>query len=123
MLRESLLAILEKESGVEVWAIEPDPFELLVAVERHGADVVVVTLPGSGDDPGIGSHLLLEYPQLLVVALEPETGGGFTYRLVIAKEEIGHLDSEGLLALVRGHRASPALLPLEHHTPRDAGRR
>jgi DNA-binding NarL/FixJ family response regulator len=102
MLRESLYELIAHESDIEVETVEPDPIELLAAVGRVEADVVIITLPETGD-PGLLSHLLTEYPDLLVIALSPADESAFVYRQVITKESLEPLSEEGLLHAIRNH--------------------
>ena len=104
MLRESLCGMIDGQPGIEVEMVEPDPLELLAAVERIEADVVVITMPDSGTDPGLCSHLLAEYPDLLVIALSPAGEDGYVYRQVITKEELEPLTEKSLLAAIRGRQ-------------------
>ena len=101
MLRESLESILGGQGDIDVELVEPDAVEILTAVERTGADAVVVTLPESGEDPGLADHLLFEYPDLLVIALSPSEKEGFVYRLIVDKKPIEPLSAAGVLAVIR----------------------
>ena len=113
MLRESLRGAIEHQADIEVELVEPDPLELLAAVERTGADVVVITLPQANADPGLTSHLLNEYPDLLVIAVSPVAGSAFAYRQVITKEEVVPLSSATLLAAIRSQqREKPPVVSL-----------
>jgi len=77
-----------------------DPLEVLLAVRRTEADVVVTTLPSSRE-PGISSHLLAEYPQLVVVALDPEGHRAILYRQVLVKETLDNADNKNLFSKLR----------------------
>ena len=57
-VRTGLATFLQQQSDIEVVGTVLDPIELLVAVEDTQADVVIVTLPDTGEMPGICSHLL-----------------------------------------------------------------
>lgn len=103
MLRESLLNALGRYADVEVELAEPDPVELLAAVEETAADVVVITLPESGDDPGLASHLLHEYPGLLVIAISAADQSAYVYRQVITKDVLEPLSEANLLTAIRSH--------------------
>lgn len=101
MLRESLETFLADQSDIEIELVEPEPVAILAAVERTGADAVVLTMPESGE-PGLTDHLLYEYPDLLVIALSPSEENGFVYRLVIDKKPLKPVTSDGILAAIRG---------------------
>jgi hypothetical protein len=81
---------------LDTWAIE-----LLAAVGDTQADVVVVTLPDSGEMPGICSHLLYEYPQLLILALSSARTRACVYRQTITVEPLADLSDAGILTAVR----------------------
>lgn len=104
MLRESLRGMFERQADIEVTTAAPDPVEVLAAVGRTEADVVLVTLPDSDDDPGICSHLLAQYPELLVIALSPVDERAVVYRQVITREELTPLAEDGLLSAIRRQR-------------------
>lgn len=111
MLRESLRGVIDRQPDIEVETCEPDALEMLAAVDRFAADVVIVTLPrqevdaAEAGEPGICSHLLYEYPNLLIVALSPDSAGGYTYRLVIAREAVDPLSETSLLQVIRSRRS------------------
>ena len=101
MLRQSLCRILERQADFEVETVDPDPVDLLAAVDRTDADVVIVTLPESGDDPGISTHLLLEFPGLRVIAISAVEQRAALFRQVITREELTPLAEDRLLAAIR----------------------
>ena len=104
-LRARLAKLLQRQSDIEVVGTVLDPIELLVAVEDTQADVVVVTLPDSGEIPGICSHLLHEYPQLLILALSLACTGACVYRQTITVEQLSDTSDEGILTAVRKAQA------------------
>lgn len=77
-----------------------DPLEVLLAVRRTEADVVVTSLPDSGQ-PGISSHLLAEYPHLVVLALAPAGDRAMLYRQVVVEQAIDSTADNDLLATIR----------------------
>jgi len=100
-LRTGLATLLQQQSDIEVVGTVLDPVELLVAVGDTQADVVVVTLPDSGEMPGICSHLLHEYPQLLILALSSARTRACIYRQAITVEPLADISDEGILTAVR----------------------
>src|SRR5215510_7046769 len=105
-LRTGLATMLEQQSDIEVVGTVLDPIELLVAVEDTQADIVVVTLPDSGEMPGICSHLLHEYPQLLILALSPDRTRACIYRQAITVEPLADISDGGILTAVRQVKAN-----------------
>ena len=104
-LRTGLATMLQQQSDIEVVGTVLDPIELLVAVEDTQADVVVVTLPDSGEMPGICSHLLQEYPQLLILALSSARTRACVYRQAITAEPLADVSDEGILTALRRAKA------------------
>lgn len=101
MLRDLLHRSIDSQPDMEVVGEETDPVRLLLRVRETRSDVVVVTLPDSGEDPGICSHLLLEYPGLLVVAVSASRDRAALYRLSIDRQEIEGCRGEALLGALR----------------------
>ena len=100
MLRELLRELLSHQEDMEVVGEVLDPLEILYAVRETEADLVVTTLPESGE-PGISSHLLAEYPELLVLAVSPRRNRARLYRQVVLREELSDTADEGLLSTIR----------------------
>jgi DNA-binding NarL/FixJ family response regulator len=105
-LRTFLEELLQRHTDVEVAGIVSDPIELLMAVEDTQADVVVVTLPTSGEIPGICSHLFNEYPQLLILALAPDRTQAWLYQQVTAVEQLIDTSEEEILKAIRQAKGS-----------------
>ena len=108
-LRTDLATFLQQQSDIEVVGTVLDPIELLVAVADTQADVVVVTLPDTGEMPGICSHLLHEYPQLLILALSSDRTRACVYRQTIMVEPLADISDEGILAVLRRMKTSSTL--------------
>src|SRR5215471_6231170 len=104
-LRARLAELLQHQSDIEVAGTVLDPVKLLIAVEDTQADVVIVTLPDSGDMPGICSHLLHEYPQLLILALSSARTRACVYRQAITVEPLADVSDEGILTALRRAKA------------------
>ena len=105
-LRASLEELLQHHNDVEVVGTVLDPVELLIAVGDTQADVVVVTLPDSGEMPGICSHLFAEYPQLLILALSSDRTGACIYKQVTAVEPLIDTSEEEILKAIRQAKAN-----------------
>ena len=108
-LRTDLATFLQQQSDIEIGGTVLDPIELLVAVADTQADVVVVTLPDTGEMPGICSHLLHEYPQLLILALSSDRTRACVYRQTIMVEPLADISDEGILAVLRRMKTSSTL--------------
>jgi DNA-binding NarL/FixJ family response regulator len=105
-LRTRLEELLQNQSDVEVSGIILDPIKLLMAIEDTQADVVIVTLPSSGKMPAICSHLLYEYPQLLILALSSDCMKARIYRQTITVEQLSDTSDAGILLAIRMAKAN-----------------
>ena len=101
MHRELLRQLITQQLDMDVVAEELDPVQLLLTVRQTEADVVVLTLPKSGEDPGLCSHLLSEYPNLVVLALSGVQDDASLYRLEIVRQRLASTADGPLLAALR----------------------
>jgi DNA-binding NarL/FixJ family response regulator len=104
-LRTRLARLLRLQSDIEVVGTVLDPIALLSAVGETQAEVVVVTLPESGEMPGICSHLFYEYPELVILALSSTRSRAYVYRQVMTVEQLSSPLDEDILAAVRKAKA------------------
>src|SRR4029450_161982 len=104
-LRTRLARLLRLQSDIEVVGTVLDPIALLSAVGETQAEVVVVTLPESGEMPGICSHLFYEYPELVILALSSTRSRAYVYRQVMMVEQLSSPLDESILATVRNAKA------------------
>ena len=100
LLRELLRERIENESGVEVVQQSLDPVDLLVAVGRTEADAVIQTWPENGEMPSICGHMLLEYPDLIVVGLPGDSDRAVVCRQTVAKTELPAVGLQDLFSLI-----------------------
>lgn len=101
ILRESLKDLIQGQPDMEVVAEVFDPVELLLKVGETHADVVLVELPDAAKDPGICSHLLAEYPEVLILAVSSGSGRAFLYRQTLSRQPIEQISSMGVLSAIR----------------------
>jgi DNA-binding NarL/FixJ family response regulator len=104
--RATLEELLRHHSDVEVVGSVIGLVELLITVEDTQADVVVTTLPDSGEMPGICSHLLVEYPQLLILALSLGRTKACIYQQAIVVESLVDISEEEILKAIRKAKAN-----------------
>lgn len=99
VLRELLRDLIEGEPGIALAGeVEvADPIDLLVEVKETQADVVVQTWQGSEEMPGICSHLLTEFPDLLVIGVPRYGDHAFVCRQTIAKRRVRTTELHDLL--------------------------
>lgn len=80
LLSDLLQDFLADEPFVDVVGQVVDPADLLVAVGRTAANVVIQNWESAGQMPGICTHLLAAYPDLLVIGLGPDGEHNYTCR-------------------------------------------
>ncbi len=84
--QRTLLDLVQADSDLEIVGATDDAVDLLMQIQQLKADVVVLSqLPGGGE-PGVCSHLLLEYPNVTVLLLPPNGGYETLCRMVLRKE-------------------------------------
>ncbi len=89
-------SILSSYRDFDIVDEEGDPIDILLKTGTTGASVVVVDLPQSGNDPGLYSHLLEEYPEVKVIAVSQDGSRVISYergviRKFLADSEVGDL--------------------------------
>ena len=100
LLRELLCERIENQGGVEVVQQSLDSIDLLVAVGRTQADVVIQTWPENGEMPSICSHMFLEYPDLTVVGFLGNSDRAVVCRQTIAKTELPSVGLQDLFSAI-----------------------
>jgi DNA-binding NarL/FixJ family response regulator len=103
MIGEALEAILEQEEDIEVVGKVTDPVDLLIAVAETRADVVIHSWPDSDQLPGICSHLLMEYPCLLIIGIPTTVDRMCVSRQVILTRSLPSEKPQDLLTQIRHH--------------------
>ena len=91
--------ILEQTDMLLVGQIQ-NPIDLLLAVDM-GVDVLVMTSSDAIQLPGIGTHLLSEYPHLRIIVIESEQALAMMYWLGLRQRELGTVSPETLLDDIR----------------------
>jgi DNA-binding NarL/FixJ family response regulator len=85
--------------------------DLLLAVRECEANVVIMPLTDSVDVPGIFSHLLAEYPELLILVLPTKSEYGFVYhRQGISKRPVMVATGDSILKAIRAGNPSNMML-------------
>jgi hypothetical protein len=80
-----------------------DAVELLMAVREVNAAAVILPLDKSGGEPGLCSHLLAEFPGLLVLAISTRGEHFFLFDQAISRTEL--LDpGRALVSLIGSER-------------------
>ncbi|MBN2021260.1 MAG: response regulator transcription factor [Pirellulales bacterium] len=88
MLREALREMIGREPTLAVAGDAVDPVDLLVTVRRTEAQVVILTWPETEVAPSVCSHLLLEFPELLVIGISATSDRVVACRQTITVSEL-----------------------------------
>jgi hypothetical protein len=78
-----------------------DPVDILLTVADTEAEVILLDLLDPDVDPGICSHLLIEFPNLLVLALSLDRKQGVLYKQCIIKQEIQAESDDQIICAIR----------------------
>ena len=100
LLSELLRERIENQDSVEVVQQGFDPVDLLVAIGRTQADVLIQSWPENGQMPSICSHMFLEYPDLIVVGIMEDSDRAVVCRQTISKMELPTVGLEDLFSAV-----------------------
>jgi DNA-binding NarL/FixJ family response regulator len=103
-LRRQLERGLARNADLTVSSVG-DHLEVLLAVGKARADVVVLWMPGGGL-PGIATHLVEEYPHLRILTIRAEARRARVYELLPRLVQIGEVSPgalpEVISAMIRG---------------------
>ena len=101
IFRESLRVAIESSGEIRVVAEVASPVELLAKVDHEQADAVVMWGDSHEDLPGICSHLLFEFPRLIVLAVLRDSGRAVIYRQKLEKRPVSASNVHDLIDAVR----------------------
>jgi DNA-binding NarL/FixJ family response regulator len=104
-LQATLRELFQDQIDIQLVGEDLDPIRVLLAVGDHQADAVVVTIPFVGQDIGICSHLLAEYPDLTVLAFQSDGRAVYLLRRGIVREKLRKTSGEAILAAIREIRS------------------
>lgn len=96
LLKELILS----QSNMELVGEASDPISLLLTVKDTQADVVIMGHEWPGSIPGICTHLLAEYPDLLVLTIPAHSNRAVLYQRRISQDEIPYASPEDLIAAI-----------------------
>ena len=99
-LRNVLQNVIEHQENMLVVGEAFDPVDLLVTVDESDADVVIMGHPDADQMPGICTHLLAEFPILLIMIISTIDQRAFLYERKITQEEVSYTIPEDLIARV-----------------------
>ncbi len=107
MQREAFRKLLADEPDIELVAEVEDAVDLLLTVDLTGVNVVLHGWPEeSGELPGICTHILTEYPDLLLIGIPADADRAYACRQMIATTPLAAKTLHEMLAEIR-RSASP----------------
>ena len=106
-MQDVLESAIQRQSNMETVGEAFDPINLLLTVDDTDADVVVMGHPDADRMPGICTHLLAEYPDLLILTLSTQDSRAFLYERNITQKEIAFQSPEDLIAKIGEAFSSP----------------
>jgi len=77
------------------------PIELLLTVQEELPDVVIMSAVATDDPPPICTHLLTEFPDLLVISICPKTHRATTYRSAIETDTLPGTTLRDVISTIR----------------------
>lgn len=99
-LHNLLQDVIQRQANMLVVGEAFDPIDLLLTVNETDADVVIMGHPQAESMPGICTHLLTEFPILLILIVSTIDQRAFLYRRKITQEEVSYTVPEDLIARV-----------------------
>lgn len=99
-LQDVLERAIQDQVNMETVGEAFDPINLLLTVDDTESDVVIMGHPQADRLPGICTHLLTEYPDLLILTLSTKDSRAFLYQRKIAWEEVSFKTPEDLVARI-----------------------
>jgi DNA-binding NarL/FixJ family response regulator len=112
-MREIVLAVLADQSDIEVIGEIQNENDLAMAIEDARPDVLIVALDDSNQRATQCGFLVGRYPQMKILALEPETNRAvFYWGVVDVRSKPLESSESGILSAVRD---PPSLINALHH--------
>jgi chemotaxis response regulator CheB len=99
-LRDLLQDVILRQENMLVVGEAIDPIDLLLTVNETDADVVIMGHPQADHMPGICTHLLVEFPTLLILVISTIDHRAFLYERKITQKEVSYTFPEDLIAKV-----------------------
>lgn len=99
-LRNLLQDVIQRQENMLVVGEAFDPIDLLLTVNETGAEVVIMGHPQADRMPGICTHLLAEFPTLLILIVSTIDQSAFLYERKVTQEEVSYTIPEDLIARV-----------------------
>lgn len=84
--KHTLKELVAENGELQVVGEVEKPVDILLQAKSVSPDVVVLSQDPQGAEPGICSHLLLEYPNVVVVLVPCVGGSKILYRMALYRE-------------------------------------
>ena len=94
-------AMLGDDPDLEIVGEVIHPIDILLELGSTQAEVVVIDLPASEEDPGLCSHLLAEYPAVKVVAVSSGGETSIVYETGVIRRYLPDASPETLTRFIR----------------------
>ena len=101
MLSEVVRHTVARQPDMEVVRELINPIGLRLAIRATAAEVVITTPGDSERESGLGSSLLVAYPQLKIMALSATGDTAFLYEAGSPKQRLDDVGEESLLGAIR----------------------
>ena len=98
---KSWKAVLARDPGLEIVGEVINPIDVLLELGSTQADVVVIDLPTSKEDPGLCSHVLAEYPEVKIVAVSAGGESSIVYEIGITRKYLSDASPETFTRFIR----------------------
>ncbi len=109
LMREVIGELINGQQDMEVVDEALDPVEVLVAARETKADAVILATKDS-EEPGLCSHLLVEFPNLTILGL---ASNGKTAFIRPRRQEIVHPSGANILSALRQAIRAPCSSEME----------
>jgi len=102
LMRELVLATISDKPDIEIVGEVVNESNLTEVVEQVQPDVLILSIDGQRKDLGLCGFLLGRYPQMRILALEPERNlGVFYWAIVDIRTKPLESSEAGILSAVR----------------------
>jgi len=99
--KHTLEELAQDDSELEIVGAAENSMDILLQAQDLRPDVVVLLQAPGGKEPGVCSHLILEYPNLAVLLLPGNRKGEVLQRMVLRKESWAEVSKEALRAALK----------------------
>jgi DNA-binding NarL/FixJ family response regulator len=100
-IHEYLSKLIQGQQDMIIVGDTSQMVETLMATARTEAQVVILELPRPDVDPGICSHLLTEFPDLVVLAISSNREKAISYQQRIVKRRLNNPSDRDILSTIR----------------------